>query len=379
MSLHRESINQLLHLYGESVRRFFHEQQRANQFSLLFNLPGRLVLGSYCYYEHMYELLQRICQRVTPEHLGTKMKQLGVRPNYINLNSLLLGYLNGRQQAILRGEARDDDPNELAFILDFWTRTACAYRNDGKRLPDEAGFTIPILPPPVVDEVVACLRSDYADDERQWIRRAIATIELFTFVLNGEARVGIFHHGPYELSGGDQLIIKELVGLQEDFYSWAGEETQLPYASIVRAMRVRHLQCWFDLFGSLRTEPREYEEAIRAQNVFAIHDGAIRPISIHQLQVAAERAGNIQIRLYRTFMKWSDRQRIEYGAELYANLLRTFGDLADLGREFHQDVRERFRETTMRHIEALVEGEPPLVLQHIAETEGPIYHPLRCP
>ena len=40
-----ERLNHLLHEYGESVRRFFREQQRSSMVSPLFNIPGRMVLA----------------------------------------------------------------------------------------------------------------------------------------------------------------------------------------------------------------------------------------------------------------------------------------------------------------------------------------------
>ena len=46
-------VNQSITLFGESVKHFFRDQQRSAMTSPMFNLPGRLVLGSYCYYENL--------------------------------------------------------------------------------------------------------------------------------------------------------------------------------------------------------------------------------------------------------------------------------------------------------------------------------------
>ena len=35
------------------------------------------------------------------------------------------------------------------------------------------------------------------------MRRAVATAELYTFIANGESRVGVFHYGPYPLPDGE--------------------------------------------------------------------------------------------------------------------------------------------------------------------------------
>ena len=84
-------INGYIHLFGESVKHFFRDQQRSSMTSPMFNLPGRLLLGSYCYYENLPGLLNIIREYASPESIGQGMKQLCSRPNYVHLNSLVLG------------------------------------------------------------------------------------------------------------------------------------------------------------------------------------------------------------------------------------------------------------------------------------------------
>ena len=88
-------------------------------------------------------------------------------------------------------------------------------------------------------------------------------------------------------------------------------------------------------------------------------------------------AGDAQLQLYRRVIEWDDRYRIAYGADLYACLLKNFADQLGFGLEFGQQVRERFSQSIERHLEDLHSGrEQPLVLQHIATTDGPIFSPL---
>ena len=373
-----EQANQLIHLYGESVRSFFRDQQRSTMISPLFNLPGRMILGGHCYYENLPRLLPELLRRATPEDIGQGMKRLCSRPNYVNLNSLALGYLNGREQARLLGKAPVDDPDQVADVLEFWARVARSYRNDGVCLPDEADFTIPILPAETVQQLQGRLRSDLPAGLRQQIRRMIATLELYTFILHGEARVGVFHHGPYPLEGGEFLVVKELVGLQEDFYPWARLETRLPYNHIARVMRIRNARTKMVLFGSLVTEPKDYQQCITAQELFVVEGGECRPLPAEQLPRLTAIAADAQLELYRRVIDWDDRYRVEYGAELYGCLLKTFAEPLGFAEEFGRSVRACFRESIQRHVDDLQSGrEPPLVLQHIAKTKGPIYSPLQ--
>lgn len=371
-----ECLNALLHRFGESVRHFFRAEQRSHLFSPLFHLPGRLIVGSYCYYEHLVPLLRQVARQMPPEALAHRVKRLGARPNEINANSLLLGYLNGREQRRLLGHRVTDDPEEIAFLLDVWARFLSAYRADGRLLPEEGGFALPVLEAQTLEVLLPELHPEPEPARRQRMRRALATLELFAFVFNGEARVGLFHHGPYPRPDGTCALVKELVGLQDDFYSWAEESVRLPVAHVACFLLVKDVEVRIGLFGSLRTEPREYAQNVVACGLFTATGEDVRPLTLEELEEIAAHAAEAQMRLYRHFLTWDDRRRIAYGAELYGNLLRVFGDQAGLGPDFHREIRERFRESTDRHLQAVLAGEPPAILRHIAETAGEIYSPL---
>ncbi|MBZ5526862.1 MAG: hypothetical protein LAN71_03035 [Acidobacteriia bacterium] len=379
----RESMERIAHandqlrVYGESVRHFFRSQQRSTMASPMFNLPGRLILGSYCYYEQLPALLAEL-ERMTSAHAaGQGMRRIGARPNAIHLHSLMLGYFNGREQAILRGTARPDDAEEIAHVVEFWETAARASRADAQRLPDEAGWTMPSLAAEEAEALAGQLRGIEDQEARRKLRRMMATLELYTFILNGEARVGVFHHGPYRLANGDMLVVKELTGFRDNYYPWQRSLAPLPVDGVVRARRYRGLEARIVLMGSLTTEPRDEEQAIIAERVFALEGGKLRPLQAAESVALAAQAAEAQMKLYGIMMEWDERYRVEYGAELYGNLLRIFAEPCGRQAEFGAQVRKRFRDSVARHAEDLVSGaEPPLILQHIAKTEGPIYTPI---
>jgi hypothetical protein len=371
-----ETLNGYLHDYGESVRRFFREQQRSAMISPLFNLPCRLILGSYCYYENLRPLLLELLQHATPEAIGRDMRRLGSRANSIHLNSLMLGYFNGREQLRLLGQQPQDDVDELALILDFWARAAKSYRSDGRHLPDDADFTMPVLSRPDVEDLTARLRGSWPEDIKNKIRRMMATLELYTFILNGEARIGAFHHGPYALANGDVLVVKELIGLRENFFPWAHTDARPGCDAVARVMRLRGVQAKIVLMGSLTTVPSAYEENIVAQAVLRVDGGEIRPVSPEEMDAITEAAAAAQLEIYRRMIDWDDRYRVEYGAELYACILNTFAQGLPLS-DFADSIRQNFRSSIDRHLDDLFTGrEAPVVLTHIAKTDGPIYSPI---
>lgn len=375
-SARREQVNGWIAAFGGSVGCFFREQQRSAMTSPMFNLPGRLVLGSHCYHENLPALLDEIRARATAETVGSAMRGLCVRPNYVHLNSLALGYLVGREQVRLTGGPEDEDFEQVAGVMEFWSGIARSYRSDGLLLPDESGFSVPILDAPAVAELEAALGSGLPADERRQARRMLATLELFTFILHGEARVGVFHHGPYPLANGDVLVVRELVGLREDFYPWARLHHRLPHNHVASVMRLRDVRCKIVLFGSLTTEPADYAARVVAERVFVVDDGEWHPLPATDMQALTDTAADAQLELYRRVMEWDEAYRIAYGAELYAYLLKSFGDLLGIGEAFGRSVRTHFAESVERHLEDLRSGrEQPLVLQHIATAQGPIFAP----
>ena len=372
-----EEVNRLIELFGDSVKHFFRDQQRSEMTSPLFNLPGRLVLGSHCYYENLPALLPRIRERATEAEIGQRMKRLCSRPNYIHLNSLMLGYLVGREQARLAGMPCADDAKQVCEVAEFWSRVGVSYRNDGLLLPDQAGFTVPILPAATIAKLQSSLRDDLADDLWRQIRRMMATLELYTFILHGEARVGVFHHGPYPLEGGDAIIIKELVSLREDYYPWARVEARLPYDDLALVMRVRDLDSKIVLFGTLTTDPKDYASRIVAGQVFVVENGSFHPLPEADVARLTTIAADAQQELYRRVIDWDDRYRIAYGAELYGCLLKAFADALGFGDEFGDAIRSCFAKSVEKHLDDLRSGrEQPWVLQHIATTDGPVFAPL---
>ncbi len=370
-------FNRILAAYGESIRHFFRDQQRSSMVSPMFNIPGRMVFGAYCYYEHLPTLLRYVTGHATPEAVARTMKQPCNLPNYISLNSLVLGYLNGREQLrLLRGPVTND-LNDMATVLDFWARATSAYRNDGEWLPDAAGFALPILSAEQVESVATQLSVPGAAS-RHAIRRMMATLELFTFILNGEARIGVFHHGPYAAGDGDVLVFKEMVGLQEDYYPWATPDIHLPYPSITRVLRLRGVKLKIVLMGSMTTEPRSYENNVVAEGLFFRDREALQPLPVSEIAGITTAAADAQMKLYRQMTEWDDRYRVAYGADLYGCILSAF---APAGRreEFRRMIRSRFEQSVARHADALLRGdEKPLVLEHIARTDGPIYAPVEA-
>lgn len=364
--------------YGANVRDFFHAAERATLISPLFNVQLRLVLGSYCYFEHLPWLLREVMQAATPEQIGERMKAIAVRPNYVLLNALMLGYFNGREQLRLRQglaagevlaqESRADDE----LLVDFWHRVGSRYVEGDSYLPSESDYRLPILPEDEVRTLLGQLREESAE-RRTAVRRMTSITELYTFINNGEARVGVFHHGPYPLPDGDVLVVKELVGLRDDFLPWELQERP-PVDALARVMRLRDVQAKVDLFGSLVARPFEYAEQIVSEALLARDGDRLRELRNDEMAEIERVAADAQVSMYEQAGSWTPEYQIAYGADLYAALALTFARCA--GLDLTERVRESFHATAARMVPALQSGEdPPLILGRLAARDGELYCP----
>jgi hypothetical protein len=337
--------------------------QRSSLISPLFNTPARLVCGSHCYFEHGGWFVRRVLEAADPLEMAGRMKAVAALPNFMSINALMIGYFCGREQERLLAGLSPDEPLETESredtdaVVRFWADIVSVYAEDGL-LPSENGHRVHVLSPAGVDELVAPLR-DPGDDERRAIRRATALIELYTFILNGEARVGVFHHGPYPIPGGDVLVVKELVGLRQDFLPW--ELDRRPQVdAVARVMRLRDVELTIDAFGSLATNPLEYESSVVAEHLVAREGDTLRPLEVEELQSIADAAADAQGGMYEQASRWDPTYQVAYGADLYAALAYPLGMLA--GIDLREELRTRFHATADRVAKPLRTGEEPLLI-----------------
>ena len=139
-------------------------------------------------------------------------------------------------------------------------------------------------------------------------------------------------------------------------------------------MRLRDVRSKIVLFGTLTTQPRDYAPSIVAEALFVVENGTYRPLPADEIAELTALAADAQLELYRRVIDWDDKYRIEYGADLYGYLLKSFADQLGFGEAFGQKIRACFGESIERHLEDLYSGaERSRVLDHIATTDGPIF------
>jgi hypothetical protein len=376
-----DRANAVIRAFGERSREFFRRERRDQLDSVLFDVPRRSLLGWDGIYQHGPDFLRRLSDHATPEEIGTRMRYLGRRPYQLQLSILALGYLGAREQRRLdlglsAGERLPgEDVDATVDFLLTWERIQRSYRDDGTLLPEEASGATRIVTDDLVDEVSDLLvLVDQAPVEA--IRRATATVNAYAFLVHGEQRDGTFGHGPYVRSDASTIFFRETTDLQNDYLPWAAPGN--PYSNVVIAYACRDADITCDTYGTLVTQP--YDLTDRLTHVVALtvdsNDGLHR-LDDAALQSVQESAAKGVKSMYAQMARWEPSYKLDYGRPLFANHLKTFVDLLDLGSEWGEELLDTFDSLKSDLIDRLfVEEALPSVWAHMVHGKSDCFSPI---
>jgi hypothetical protein len=377
-----DEVNRCIRLFADCQKAFMHSEKRAGLRSILFDVPRRSSIGWHCIYRHGYKYLRLLSGYAAPEEIGRRMKRLCSRPYYLTLSIVMCSYLGARQQMILDRGLSAGDPfpgdniDELFYVVDWWKRACQSYRNDGLLLPEQAGDIQPILPAQRSEELSRNL-NPVAPDTVQQLRRTAATLELYSFILHGEQRDGIFGHGPYPVRDGRQLVVLEFTDLQNQFLPWAQTAARNPYPNLALALLLKDARASFHLFGSMLIDPPDFAPCVDAAGLFTrTEDGEVHVVPQTMLKEIQLAAADGQNELYIKAADWSPRYKAEYGIHLFANHLRSFLHLVGVGSRFDEEIRSDFQAAAAEVLDKmLTQPEVPSMWPFMATTREAIFWP----
>jgi hypothetical protein len=372
-------------LFGENLKDEMRAERREQLTSVLFDLPRRSLLGWFALYEHQAPFLRELMAQVAPEEIGRRMKVPGTRPYHLQLFIVMCHFL-ARQQRVLEVGPAEGEPfpeerfEDVVTVLEFWERASRAYREDGRLLPVQSGGTLPVLDAEGLRQVRELLRPADPDGYAA-ARRMAATLELYSFVLHGEQRDGVFGHGPYPGEGGRTIFVREFNDLRNGYLPWAATEARNPFPNVIVAHECHDTRIRCDMFGGLVTDPLEIADRLDRLAVLTQEGGELRPLTAEEIAAAQEAAASAQIELYMKAVEWSPRYKIEYGAHLFANHLLPFFEVAGVGGDDIGDrIAAAFHETADRMIDDLLAsvetGLPGAIWGHIGSTPGRLFWPV---
>lgn len=372
-------VDEVIATWGVAQRDAMHSESRASLASELFDVRRRSWVGFECYYEAAPPLLRMLVSRgATPELLGEMMKVPGSRPYYLQLFLLMSNYLAAREERVLRHgvppDATDDQAyDDLRTIVEFFTRTARSYRNDGAILPPAPHFDQRILDDAWVERCAAELGPT---SELDAITKMSAMLSLYNFLLHGEQRDGQFDHGPYPGPRGSQIIIREFNDLANDFLPWRERESPMPHDNVCVAYAYRNVATRFTIFATAVTDPTDFAPHVEAVAAFVREGDRLDRLDRGRMESIAAHAKELQLRLYKRVLQWEQLERSRYGLYLYANSLLPYfilGGCSDL----RPILTTRFEAIGDRVARELAQTETlPGVLAYFGEIrDGPLFAP----
>lgn len=362
--------------FEAAIRQFMAERSTVIE-TTLFDLPTKIVLGQYCGYDVLPLVTAELERRVLADELGRRRRAPGVNLA-LGLCGFLWIYLFGRLQRYLEAGWPDKevdlgDHEQAASVITYWEGVARAYRGDGSLV---AGQTR-------TDGVIRCL--DEADvarlseaalargpvEDAAVVRKALAQMELYCFLVHGEQRDGIFNHGPYPLEDGSQMVLKELTDLQNPFMPWVTPERRLSTSLVVVPIVLRGIEAWFDMYGTLYTEPEDYFPYVTGIEILAGPE--LEPITMAELDGIGRQAHEVQKAVFREMAAWDERYKLLHAATQYANVNYP---LLELAGATHDEIRavliEPFEQAGDKYVEKSREDSGRL-WEYVASGRAPLF------
>jgi hypothetical protein len=364
--------------FADAILRFMGERSTILE-TTLFDLPSKIILGQYCGVAALPGVFAELERRIPGDELGRRRRVPGL-PLALGLSGILWIYLFGRLQRYLdAGWPEHDvdlgDHEEAARIIGYWEQVARAYRGDGTIVPQPGDPAIRALDDDAVDGLAARARERGRPQDTTRVRRAAAQLSLYLFLIHGEQRDGIFHHGPYALDDGSVLVVREFTDLANRFMPWMTEERRLPVSRVVMPMILDHVDCQFDMYGTLYTDPEDYFDRITGFEILA--DDQLEPIAEEQLEELSAESQLIQREVFRGMARWDERYKLLHAASQYANVNHPFLELAGC-------TDDEIFALLIRPFEAEAEGAYDLVARHggkvwerVASGQRPLFPELR--
>jgi len=240
-----------------------------------------------------------------------------------------VGFGMGRCALLALEAIRPDDYiEESSTILKFMQRVQWAKRRDGWILNSQNRYRCQIHEPEVLERLQGALESlEPGSPAHDSFIQFNAAAELLSFLDHFDCRLGLGDTGPYPLSNGNLMIIRDLF-CNEDAYHWSDvcDHENVPYCYTVvleidpEAMGLEEIR--INDISTTFTRPKNYIPAVVGGAVFVREKWDTPMGEVYSVPIAelGARLGGIQgatFKIYTKLARMSRRQLITNGVYVY--------------------------------------------------------------
>ena len=222
------------------------------------------------------------------------------------------------------GETREELRAEMSTCLLFMARVLWGNRGDGFLFSSQQGYRSAVLSPPWVRKLCDAAEPVADGDGQRAFRQLNASTELLAFLTHLDCRLGLADTGPYDLGGGELLLVRDHF-LGEDVFDWCDVCEGLPYAvtlGLVLDTRAAGLRMFVNDISTTFTTPPNYHPYVVRAAAFVRPRwdspvGDIRPLRLADAEDVTRGAKAAVLKLYKRFSRMSRRQLITAGLYVY--------------------------------------------------------------
>jgi hypothetical protein len=363
-------MDSLIDRFSIAIDAFLVRAGKAQHVSDQFDLRRRALTGSYCYLEHLPGTLRILQEVTTPEALGEHGRGICGSPIGPQIHCMIWSYLIARENEIGFGRPAGP-PEDLALVLDWWSRMTSVYRADGFLLPHEAGQTLPSA----ASELVVQTLTEHAlpGGARSAVGKLTAGLQLYQYVLRGEQRGTIFFHGPYVGGDGFPVIVEEFTRMRFNELPWSPDAAMLPYDSIAAILKVPGVSFELDVFAGMTTDPVDYSSYVTDVALVTRDGGTIAAIPEAEIPDVVAAMDAAKRTVFRETLQWTPDFRVAYGAYHYLDFLVPFLEETDTDPAAIVNLREQFEQTVARRLPAILEAERLPVWERLFRRTQPLF------
>ena len=326
--MNTDEANRWIEYHGKISRAMTAERTALE--SALIPVTAYILIACIECYRRYPDMMREISGAASPEELGAAGRLPGSQIDAVHLWSIANFPLLGRQVLAPFGLVDlDRDVPALATVLDFWKRAAAAFRADGELQAWDAGLRVPRYGSDIVDELVAGSPA-VGVEERDHLIRLNRVLTTFLFLLYFDTRAGYQDTGPYPLSDGRVLLVRDFNRFGVSHFPWSRDVCAgLPYSNLTFALVLDgDVRVTTNDWGTSITDPPDYFGHLSAAGVFTADNGALSPVAPSELEGVAKVVKAAQRTLYRHIAGMSRREKLDAGAYVYFTFLRPFAEAA---------------------------------------------------